>query len=176
MSSIPNENTDKPITISVASNEFGLKLLKDIAKDQDENIFISPLSISTAFGMLYAGADGISAQELRHVLGYDFAQLSDQMVHQQFQNILKLFDDKKYNLYIANRVIISKNFDIQKSYQNTVLDNYNVSVHLADFRNKPEEETNHINEWVKVQTHDMIEKVFDEPLSSDTELVLINRA
>jgi len=174
MSSIPNENTEKFFPISVVNNEFGLKLLKDIAKNQNQNFSISPLSISTGFGMLYSGAVGKTAKEICDVIGYEFAQLSEQMVDEQLKNILKLFDDKKYNLYIANRVLISKNFEIQKSYQNTVLANYNVSVHLADFSNQTEEETNYINEWVKIQTHDMIEKVFDQPLDKDTKLVLIN--
>jgi len=135
MSSTPNQNTDKSTPIAKANNEFGLRLLKDIAKDGDKNIFTSPLSISSAFGMLYAGADGESAQELRHGLGYEFAQLSDQMIHKEFKNILKVFDDPKYNLYVANRVIIEKTFKVEELYQNTVLDNYNVSVFLADFRN-----------------------------------------
>ena len=56
--------------LSSANNVFGLQLL-NLLSETDDNVFVSPLSISNAFGMLYNGARGLTSQEIRQVLGYN---------------------------------------------------------------------------------------------------------
>lgn len=84
-SSVAIANGEKPSPIAVANNEIGLKLLSEVSRSSNENQFISPLSISTAYGMLYAGAKGTTAKELRRVLGYDTTNLDDETVHKDFK-------------------------------------------------------------------------------------------
>ena len=51
---------DKAVTAS--DNSFGFKLFAQMNKNQqDTNVFISPFSVSMAFGMLLNGANGSDA-------------------------------------------------------------------------------------------------------------------
>ena len=50
-------------------NSFDVKLFKRLCEKSDENIFISPLSISLALSMLLLGSDGTTRQQLEKELG-----------------------------------------------------------------------------------------------------------
>ena len=45
------------------NTDFGLELYKEI-KDDSDNVFLSPYSISVALAMLYRGADGQTKEEV----------------------------------------------------------------------------------------------------------------
>ena len=66
----------KTLSISSANNRLTLNLLHELYNEEN-NVFFSPFSISTAFGMLFNGAKDKSAQELSEVLGYNFGHLSN---------------------------------------------------------------------------------------------------
>ncbi|MCL2145352.1 MAG: hypothetical protein FWH43_07690, partial [Endomicrobia bacterium] len=52
-------------------NKTALKLYKEINEEKGkENIFFSPYSIRTAFGMLYEGAQGNTAKELENIFAF----------------------------------------------------------------------------------------------------------
>src|SRR5690625_1046197 len=49
-----------------AGNEFSYQIFHELTREgEDENIFISPLSISIAFAMLLNGAEGETFDEIR---------------------------------------------------------------------------------------------------------------
>src|SRR5262249_17775806 len=56
--------------VARASNAFVLDLYREVPGDG--NRFFSPLSVSTALGMTYAGARGGTAREMARVLHYPF--------------------------------------------------------------------------------------------------------
>ena len=45
------------VQISNSTNEFAFNLFKSIQKEEPENAFLSPLSVSTALGMTLNGAE-----------------------------------------------------------------------------------------------------------------------
>src|SRR5215469_14453529 len=51
-------------------NTFGMDLYRQVAV-QPGNLFFSPASMSSAFGMAYAGARGKTAQQMAAVLHFD---------------------------------------------------------------------------------------------------------
>jgi len=52
-----------------SDNKFGLKLFKEIIKEEkDKNVFISPLSVSMALGMTYNGANGSTQEAMQKTL------------------------------------------------------------------------------------------------------------
>jgi len=81
---LPIEPTSQ---ISLANNYFGLNLLKVLSETNDENVFISPLSISSAMAMLFLGTKEKTAQEFRQVLGYEMSLMDDMKVRHEFENI-----------------------------------------------------------------------------------------
>src|SRR5262245_9278240 len=57
------------------ANAVGVEIYLDLLEQQraagkSENVFISPASIFTAFGLLYAGADGSTAEEISRVMHF----------------------------------------------------------------------------------------------------------
>ena len=56
--------------VAAELNRQGFKLFDTVCKaDAKKNMFISPFSIDGAFGMVYCGAKGTTADEIRKVLG-----------------------------------------------------------------------------------------------------------
>lgn len=66
-------------------------------------------------------------------------------------------DQKKYHLYIANKVILQEKFEVLESYKNSLEDYYDASIYLADFQNHGKGAIQYINQWVKTQTNNLIE-------------------
>ena len=60
---IPSEVKD----LADANTDFGLELYNEI-KDDSDNVFLSPYSISVALAMLYRGADGKTKEEVWHLI------------------------------------------------------------------------------------------------------------
>ena len=174
-----NQSYERPVKstlLSSANNRLSLNLMNHLS-DGKQNVFISPFSISTAFGVLYSGAKGKTAEEMREVLGYNFGHLSDLQVGEEFQNVLQEFDglnSEKNELRVANKVVVQKNFKILQTYEENVKNNYKSSVESIDFVEEPQEAMKSINQWVDRQTHHKIHKLLDEPLDSTTRLVLLN--
>jgi len=166
----------KTIPISSANNYLSLELLQHLY-NEEKNIFFSPFSISTAFGMLYLGARNQTADQMKEVLGYSFGHLSNDEVNQQFGTVLREMSDvdsNKYELNVANKLVTQQNFDILESYKQDLKKFFGTTIETADFVHNSIAATNAINDWVKTQTHDKIPKLLSQPLDSSTRLVLLN--
>ena len=62
-------DNDAPVAVTVDYNtQFAAELYQQLSGDNDENIFISPLSVSNSLAMLLEGARGKTAAELAEVL------------------------------------------------------------------------------------------------------------
>ncbi|HEY6437505.1 MAG TPA: serpin family protein, partial [Ignavibacteriaceae bacterium] len=166
----------KTIPISSANNYLSLELLQHLY-NEEKNIFFSPFSISTAFGMLYLGARNQTADQMKEVLGYSFGHLSNDEVNKQFASVLREISDvdsNKYQLNVANKLVAQQNFDILQTYKENLKKYFETTIDSADFAHNSVAATDAINEWVKQQTHDKIVKLLSEPLSPLTRLVLLN--
>jgi serpin B len=170
------ERPVKTISISRANNYLSLQLFQHLY-NEEKNVFYSPFSISSAFGMLYLGARDKTAEEMKEVLGYNFGHLSNDEVNQQFGSVLREISDmdsNKYQLNIANKLVAQQNFDILESYKDSLKKFYETTIETADFVHNSIAATNGINNWVKKETHDKIPKLLSQPLDSSTRLVLLN--
>jgi serpin B len=164
----------KDLSLSTANNKFNLGLLHHLY-NEEKNVFFSPFSISTAFGMLYAGAKGQTAQEMRQVLGYDSANLLDEQLFEQFSEVLSKvdrIDSNNYELNIANKLVVQKGFELLESFESNLKTHFKTTVDSVDFRDSTV--ASDINRWVSRQTHDKIKKLLDGPLDASTRLVLLN--
>ncbi len=175
---IENSHERQVITMSIsnANNHLSLGLLQHLY-NEEKNIFFSPFSISSAFGMLYLGARNQTADEMKEVLGYNFGHISNDEVNQQFGTVLRQISDvdsNKYQLNVANKLVVQQNFDILESYKQNLKKFFGTTIETADFVHKSIAATDAINDWVKTQTHEKIPKLLSEPLDSSTRLVLLN--
>jgi serpin B len=173
---ITNISSQRNSQIATANNYFAFNLLNELF-DENENVFISPMSISTAFSMLYFGARGRTAQELEEVLGYSLANLSNEKLGKQYKDLMQDINNKNnsdYELQSANRVVIQSRNPILKEYENNLKNYFNSSVQIVDFLFDSNKAIQLINDWVSEATRGKIQKLLDQPLSPLSVLVLLN--
>uniref|UniRef100_A0A8D2FF12 Serpin domain-containing protein n=1 Tax=Theropithecus gelada TaxID=9565 RepID=A0A8D2FF12_THEGE len=146
-------------SLSEANTKFMFDLLKQFRKSQKNNTFYSPISITTALGMVLLGAKDNTAQQINKV-GISFlrcpvaASLCGN-VHHQFQKLLTELNKSTdaYELKIANKLFGEKTFQFLQEYLDAIKKLYQTSVESVDFAKAPEESRKKINSWVESQTN-----------------------
>ncbi|KAH7955210.1 hypothetical protein HPB49_025521 [Dermacentor silvarum] len=168
--------TEKEHKLIEANNEFAIRLLKVLPSPPDDNVFFSPYSLSTALGMAFIGARGATLQELAQGLGYSAASLNESDIQEGFshQNSRLQAHARQAGLEVANSAAVQEGFKVLDSYYDTLNRTFNAHVFNVDFQHNGQQAVDAINEWVKQATHSKIDKLFNEPLDTDTRLVLMN--
>ncbi|XP_065283134.2 iripin-3-like [Dermacentor albipictus] len=168
--------TEKEQKLIAANNEFAIQLLKVLPSPPDDNVFFSPYSLSTALGMAFMGARGATLQELAQALGYSAASLSEGDVQECFyyQNSRLQAHARQAGLEVANSAVVQEGFNILDSYYDILNGTFNAHVFNVDFQHNGQQAVDTINEWVKQATDNKIDKLFSEPLDTNTRLVLMN--
>ncbi len=166
-----------PQDVALANGRFAFTLYKRLANNVDGNVFFSPLSISSALGMVYAGAGGDTRDQMKSTLSFDNLG-TDTDIHSGFRDLLEALGDpaSNYTLDIANRLFAAnQGLNLQADYQSTTRDYYKADVELMDFRNDPDGSREDINDWVEDNTNDKIQDLLPEgSITQDTALVLVN--
>src|SRR5690625_6773903 len=79
----------------------------------EDNIFISPLSITMAYAMTMNGAEGETYNQMRDVLGFE--GMSQQQVNESLRRLLDLMDlDEKVKFSIADSLWYRDTFQLEK--------------------------------------------------------------
>ena len=156
-------------------NQFDLtaRLLKEIFKDSepDENILISPLSLSLALGMTANGAKEETLAEMQQVLGGD---LDIEALNAYYRTYLScLPSTKREKLNIANSLWIKDDESkiiVPQTFLQTTKDYYDAGVFRAPF---DEGTVKDLNQWVSDHTDGLIPEMISE-LDSREVMVLVN--
>ena len=121
-------------SLSVANAKFALDLYKRHTSPADQNIFMSPLSISVALAMTYLGARGETKSQMRSVL--HFTDVEESHLHQTFADIMSALNktDQAYKLYMANRLFAEKSFTFLDKFLAAGLKHYGAELVPVDFR------------------------------------------
>ncbi|XP_037280104.2 iripin-8 [Rhipicephalus microplus] len=159
-----------------AHNEFGVKLLKQLALEEPlSNIVLSPTSIASAFGVAYTGARGSSEAELGSVLGHNAVGLVDRArVLATYKNLLQLSKSPNVTLDVANLVLIQKGFPILEGYQKQLRDVFDAELRSADFANAGSGSAEKVNAWVREKTRGKISGILPERQSLYIVLFILN--
>ena len=156
-----------------ANNRFAINLYSQY-KSEEGNIFFSPFSISTAMAMVYEGAEGKTAKEIKSVFGFP---KYDNSRRNQYSNLLSEINkkDKEYALNTANALWAEQDFQFLDEYLTTVEKYYGGKTTNLDFKNEWEASRLIINNWVEDKTNDKIKDLLPEDvIDADTRLVLTN--
>ena len=159
-------------TFCESNNKFGFKVFKEIVKEQtDENIFISPMSISYALGMTFNGADGKTKKEMAEVL--EFGNLTNSEINASFKALMeKLMElDPKVMMEIANSIWYRENIDVLEKFKKVNQNYFQAEIRNMDFSEPETIEI--INNWVSENTKGKITKVIDE-IDALSMMYLIN--
>lgn len=157
----------------IDNNKFAWSLYENL-NDASENTFFSPISISHALMMTYAGSDGETKQEMKTALNLT---LDEERVHEAFNKLdLGLNTNDETDIFkIANSIWPSKDFEFEQNYLDAIMVNYGASLKTLDYINKPEDSRKEINSWVEDKTEDKIKDLIPErAISSMTRMVLSN--
>lgn len=157
---------------SKSNSEFGIDLFKTlVANDPSDNIFISPLSVSMALGMVMNGATGNTAYEMQNTLGFnDMTQEEINMGYKSLMRELQDADDKvEFN--IANSVWAKETLSMKDEFKTAVEEYFEAETASLDFSDP--KTLDRINTWVADRTNQRITKIIDKIKPQDV-MFLIN--
>jgi len=169
---IPIEISEKAQQIVLANNQFAFEMLQKTFEESGENnLMVSPLSISQALSMTYNGAVGETKTAFENVL--HFTGQTSEDVNQASFNLTKalLEVDSRVEIDIANSIWYKQGFTVESDFINTNQTFYNAEVSALDFANPASKDI--INNWVDEKTNQKIDKIVDN-ISSDDRMFLIN--
>jgi serine protease inhibitor len=169
---LPRELTQNEKRLIESDHAFSYELFRNtVAFDDEENVFISPLSISMALAMTLNGAQGETFSQMRETMklqGMDLDQIND-----AFKSLIDLLVnvDPDVTFKIANSVWHEEDFTVKQDFLERVQSHYNASIHGLDFLDPAS--VNTINQWVNENTEGLIEKIIDE-IDDEIVMYLIN--
>jgi len=154
-------------------NDFTFDLYAKL-KLKNGNLFFSPYSISACLAMVYEGADGKTAQEIREVFHYPEDDLTRRAGYASVFNGLNQ-KDKDYTLNTANALWAQQDFSFLDSYLSMIEEYYGGRTTNLDFKVDPLGSRDTINNWVEEQTNDKIEDLIsEEAITDNTKMILTN--
>lgn len=157
-----------------ANNQFAVDYYSKLKSKNNDNIFFSPFSISSAFAMTYEGAKGQTAEEMRSVFYFpEDSNLRRTEYATIFDEINK--GDKKYKLSSANALWAQQDYQFSRDFFSDVEKYYGGKATNLDFNKDPEGSRVTINNWVENQTNDKIQDLIPMgAIQPMTKLVLTN--
>jgi serpin B len=147
------------------------------------NIALSPYSIVVALAMTLNGADGVTARELRTVLGVDDLDEFNGGLNALTQYVEGLAGSRRRGdgseaelvLSPANAIFGQQETDWEQPFLDVLATDYGAGMRQVDFVDDPEEARGLINGWTAEQTRDRIPTILPEgSLDAMTRLVLVN--
>ncbi|XP_036442456.1 antithrombin-III [Colossoma macropomum] len=178
---IPESTNPRVWELSNANGHFALSLLKQLSKGKsdEENIFMSPLSISTAFAMTKLGACNTTLEQIMKVFEFDtIKEKTSDQVHFFFAKLNCRLYRKKHNtveLVSANRLFGEKSLTFSETFQNISEVVYGAKLLPLNFKEKPELSRQTINKWISEKTKGKINNTLPQgSIDSTAVLVLVN--
>ena len=178
-----------PDPAAAAVNALGLDLFRHTSKP-NANVLLSPYSIQSALAMAYAGADGLTRQEMARVLHYpqdetalhnSFARLRNELQEavrrseEYSKQVSPGFPNDALVLNVANRLFGQSGYDFRQPFLDLLNNTYAAPFESLDFAGDPAQAAQHINKWVETQTSQRIRNLIpDSALTDLTRLVLVN--
>jgi len=154
------ELNKKAAEIIEADHAFGFELFREVCQEsEEENIMISPMSVSYALGMTYNGAAGTTLDAFNEVL--HFGALTNQEVNESYKDLMHqlLNLSKEVEFALANSIWYKKDYPVLEEFINTNEEYFLAAVEEADFSDPLTLDL--INGWIEEQTNDKIKDMLD---------------
>ena len=181
----PNVSDADKAALASGNSAFAFDLYRRLQNDpalNGENIFFSPLSISVALAMTYAGANGPTASEMAGALRF---ALPSKQLHPAFGWLdLELMsrgqgalgkDGQPFRLSVSNSLWGDRLSKFETPFLDTLAQYYGAGINLVDFRAAPDPSRTRINDWVAEKTEQRIKDLIPQgSVTNATRLVLTN--
>uniref|UniRef100_A0A8D1CJ37 Corticosteroid-binding globulin n=3 Tax=Sus scrofa TaxID=9823 RepID=A0A8D1CJ37_PIG len=155
--------------------DFAFALYKHlVASAPGKDVFLSPVSISTALAMLSLGASGYTREQLLQGLGFNLTETPEAEIHQDFQHLHSLLKGSNITseMTMGNALFLDRSLELLESFSTGSKHYYGLEALAADFQDWAGA-SRQINEYIKNKTQGKIVDLFLEQDSS-AMLILIN--
>lgn len=146
-------------------NNFAFNAAKIIAAESG-SFFFSPFSIISAFGMAYAGSEGLTEKETAEILGFSSE------IHSSLGELVRDIE-KSGHVFSANCVWLRDGLKLRDEYKTILALYYNSKPEELDFLGHNEEARKKINDWISEKTNDKIKNLLQD-LKPDVQMILTN--
>nr|XP_043616037.1 uncharacterized protein LOC122587951 [Erigeron canadensis] len=149
-------------TISAKTNTVATRILLDDAHNgfKNGNFVCLPFSLETVLGMLAAGAQGKTLEQLLEFLGHETIDqlLSESPSAKLLAQLLSNSNGGGLDIGLANEIWVDKNLfnRVQPCYKEVLKSVYKTKARFVDFTNKPDKSAEKINSWVNKKTRGVI--------------------
>jgi serpin B len=146
------------------NNDFAVQMYQELGAAEG-NLFFSPYSISSALGMTYIGARGVTAKEMESALHFSVAQRALPAAFKGLNRELTATARKTgQKLNIANALVLTGG-DVSSEFKSTLKDYFDAEIFGGGL--------DKINGWVKQKTEGKIKTILEE-LDANSVCVLLN--
>ncbi|CAA6799336.1 MAG: Proteinase inhibitor I4, serpin [uncultured Aureispira sp.] len=160
-----------PTSIIHGNIHFAIDLFQEIQSPK-KNLIYSPYSVSTAFGMLYAGSQKETADQIQHVLHFPGA--NTKLFHKAFTEVNDLIfsaSQDAITLHSANKMWLKEGFTANDGFSEMTKAFYRSDLgYYKDAKNGSDK----INKWVSEQTKGKIQDLLKPADLEPSSLVLAN--
>lgn len=157
--------------VKTGNNTFAINLFKAVAKDND--LVISPLSVTFALGMVDNGAEGDTKAQIEKALGYEDDSVDglNSFCNTIIENADKL--DKLSTVELANAIVVNNGRGkLSDEFVGVVGKDYQAEFFNLDFAK--DDITGQVNKWCQEHTHGKIQSLLDVSPSNDSYLYALN--
>lgn len=156
----------------IQDNDFAFDLLKKtIANSVETNVFVSPLSVSMAFGMAWNGANGTTKTEIETALKMSGMSVDDINNYYKIMQTTLPTIDPSTKLSIANSMWYKTGFAVKPDFLKVNSDYFNAYIKGLDFSQSWAVDT--INNWCSKKTNALIPTIIDK-IPSNAVMYLMN--
>lgn len=165
-----------PKDIAAGEAQLAARLYPKLAAaaEPNDNLFISPVSLSQGLGLTLPGARGQTEKEMRGLLGWDAANRPELLIKHYNQSLTRT-GDSKVALSVANALWLSDRVRFERQFLSEADDGLGAIARQVDFGGDPQGAARTINGWVSQQTRDRITSIVEPSgFNNQTAAVLTN--
>lgn len=185
----PKASDEEVAAYVQGSTQFGLDLLAELENDNDnKNLMISPLGLSGALAMTWAGTRNETHRRMRETLHFPYGQdrlhsivgalqydLDRRGSDLQHREIPEIWNTNRFELGLSNTLWGQADYPFRASFLNTLAHNYGSDLQSVDFSANPDDTRRRINQWGKRASGGHVEELIPpSAIDTDTRLVLAN--
>ena len=175
---VPKADLEAAVT---GNSDLAMALYQQL-QGEPGNLFYSPLSISVALSMTWAGARGQTEQDMAAALKFALPQDKH---HPAFNSIDLALESRGQNaqgangqpfkLSVVNALWGQTSFPFEAPFLDTLALNYGAGVHVVNFESDSSGAIDLINKWASAETNGKIKDLVNSSVvNKDTRLVLTN--
>lgn len=173
LAGLPRALTTEERAIITGSNSFAFGLMRAVAAQAagDSNLFVSPLSVSTALGMTMNGTAGETQAQFRRALGFGDTPLES--ANAAYSDLLTLLRgiDRGVDFRVANSTWADDGFPVRPEFTARVRESFGAEARTLDLQAPASKQI--INDWVSAATAGKIPTILGD-VPANAVMYLIN--